>query len=475
MQAKEIYRIIEKGEGLQIEFKKATHALPNNIFESICAFLNKNGGTILLGVDDEGNILGVLEKHVEALCKNLVNLSNNVTKIAPAFLLQPNIVDVEGKKVIHVFIPSSSQVHKTQGKYYDRSMDGDFLVSSHAKISELYARKNTLYSENTIYPYLNESHFEPETIEKAKRLIRANRPAHPWLELVGIDFFIAAGLFREDLMTHSKGFTMASLLLFGKEEAIQSMLPHYKIDALIRRNDQNRYDHRLTLRCNLIKAYDELMFFVSQNLLDKFQLIGDQRISLRENIFRELIANLLVHREYINPRVSTIEIYSDNCVIKNANKPYLYGAILPEYYESYPKNPNIAKFFVQMARAEDLGTGIRNIFKWSMLYSGNHPKFSDADLFEVLLPLYVEKTTPKTTPKTTLKTTPKTTLKTISKTQDKVMNLLRQNPSISKKEIAALLHISIEGVKYHIKTLKNKEKIKFEGASKNRKWIVLVP
>ena len=72
------------------------------------------------------------------------------------------------------------------------------------------------------------------------------------------------------------------------------------------------------------------MLFVNNYLPDKFHLEGDRRVSLRENIFRELIANFLMHREYINPRVSTFEVFVDKCIFKNANKPHLYGQISPE-------------------------------------------------------------------------------------------------------------------------------------------------
>jgi len=49
--------------------------------------------------------------------------------------------------------------------------------------------------------------------------------------------------------------------MFGKDESIQSAIPHYKIDALLRREDLDRYDDRENIRCNLIDAYDRLMNF----------------------------------------------------------------------------------------------------------------------------------------------------------------------------------------------------------------------
>ncbi|MBW7868854.1 MAG: putative DNA binding domain-containing protein, partial [Brumimicrobium sp.] len=387
MQVEIIRNILKQGEGLTIEFKQAEFELPKNLFETVCAFLNREGGTILLGVDDNGGIRGVNADCAEKLCKDFANLSNNSEKLNPVFLLQPKVVELEGKKIIHVFVPSSSQVHQTRGVLYDRSSDGDFQVKTHIKRAELYTQKNTIYTENTIYPYLNESHFEDNIIEKVRKLIRLNRPAHPWLEAEGKTFFKMAGLYRTDLLTNVEGFTLAALLLLGKEEVITSMIPYYRVEALVRIRDKERYDDRLSLRTNLINVYEQLMEFIAKHLPDKFYLEGDTRISLREHIFREVIANFLIHREYINPRVSTLEIFETDCIIRNANKPHLYGDVRPTNCESFPKNPHLAKFFVQIGRAEELGTGIRKIFKYSQAYSGSNPKIAEGDIFEAIVPI----------------------------------------------------------------------------------------
>jgi len=53
MTEKKINKIISQGEGLTIEFKKATNDLPTNLFETVCAFLNKQGGEIILGISDD--------------------------------------------------------------------------------------------------------------------------------------------------------------------------------------------------------------------------------------------------------------------------------------------------------------------------------------------------------------------------------------------------------------------------------------
>lgn len=77
MEVQRIRGIIRKGEGPTVEFKKANRELPKNLFDTICAFLNRNGGNILLGVDDNGDVKGISEKNAEIMSQNLINLSNN--------------------------------------------------------------------------------------------------------------------------------------------------------------------------------------------------------------------------------------------------------------------------------------------------------------------------------------------------------------------------------------------------------------
>lgn len=72
-----IKNLLSQGEGLNIEFKKAVNKLPENLFETVCAFLNTDGGYILLGVDDSGRVLGVNPDSLQQMKTNLANVSNN--------------------------------------------------------------------------------------------------------------------------------------------------------------------------------------------------------------------------------------------------------------------------------------------------------------------------------------------------------------------------------------------------------------
>lgn len=92
-----------------------------------------------------------------------------------------------------------------------------------------------------------------------------------------------------------------------------------------------------------------------------------------------------------------ITIEKDKVLAVNANKPLHYENFETYKYQSFPKNPTIALFFVQIGRAEFLGTGIRNIVKYTQLYSHSTPCFEDDNMFSVKIPLKQSKDFPNKT------------------------------------------------------------------------------
>lgn len=271
--------VLNLGEGIRVEYKEAREQLPKNLFESVCAMLNRDGGDIVLGADDQGNVTGLAPVAVESMRANLVNLSNNPQKLNPPFILHPSVYEIEGKQIIHIQVPASSQVHQTANKIYDRSNDGDFVLTEAHQIAEIYNRKRTHYTEGIVYPALRFSDFNPALFPKTRNLIRSNQVNHPWLLLDDEQLLKTAGLWRRDFQSGQEGYTLAAALLLGRDEVIQQILPHYKIDAILRRENLDRYDDRDYIQTNLIDAYDRLMSFVAKHLPDKFYLEGDQRIA----------------------------------------------------------------------------------------------------------------------------------------------------------------------------------------------------
>jgi ATP-dependent DNA helicase RecG len=80
-----IKQIISRGEGLDVEFKESFDSLSRSVFETICAFLNRKGGHILLGVADNGEVVGVNKDTVQNQLDTLNRDTNNPQIISPTF------------------------------------------------------------------------------------------------------------------------------------------------------------------------------------------------------------------------------------------------------------------------------------------------------------------------------------------------------------------------------------------------------
>ena len=87
MTYEEIKNIISQGEGMNIEFKKSTTDITKDVYETVCAFSNREGGHILLGVKDDGTVIGVDRNRAERIKSDFVTSINNPNKIYPPLYL----------------------------------------------------------------------------------------------------------------------------------------------------------------------------------------------------------------------------------------------------------------------------------------------------------------------------------------------------------------------------------------------------
>lgn len=390
MTIEDLHRIFSKGENLHVEFKEAKDKVPNSFYDTVVSFLNREGGIIVLGANDEGSITGINKNAIERIKKDIVTALNNKDVINPSVNFPIYQLEDNGQIVLCLKIPVSSQIHNHSGVIYDRENDSDIRIEDEARISELYFRKRNHFTENEIFPYLKIEDLDEGLFDKARTIIRSVNASHPWLLISNMGILRSSGFYRKDSRTGEKGLTLASALVFGKDLTIQQILPAYKFDILVRLNDLDRWDDKLTLRTNLIDTYLQAMDFIRyrSNLPDKFYLEGDQRKDLRELIFREIIANAIVHREYTSAYPTTMVIYRNRVEVTNPNKPLFRGLLAVDSFCPYAKNPNIRKFFSEFSWVDEIGSGVRNVYKYLNIYSsGAKPLFIEDDHFKTIIPL----------------------------------------------------------------------------------------
>lgn len=96
---------LERGEGIALEYKKATSQIPKSVYETVVAFANRQGRMLLLGVDDNGKVIGVEKDKIEKMKSDFTTAINS-SKVQPSMYLDINDLEIKG------FILMFPKVHK---------------------------------------------------------------------------------------------------------------------------------------------------------------------------------------------------------------------------------------------------------------------------------------------------------------------------------------------------------------------------
>ena len=300
-------------------------------------------------------------------------------------------------------------------------------------------------------------------MNKIRNMAKSKDANHPWIEMDDISILKSSGLYGYDFSTGKEGFNLASVLLLGKDETIRSCLPAYKTDAIYRVDNMDRYDDREDIRTNLIDSYDKLIDFIYRHTDEKFFLNGTQRISARSIIAREIVSNILMHREYSSSFPAKLIIEKNRIMTENANKTYRYGKFDLNNFTPYPKNPIIANFFNNIGRADELGSGVRNLYKYTKIYSDKEPVIFEDDIFKVEIPLKKNQSSDKVAISSDKIL--------IGKFEDKeyvILQFIKKNGSISNSQACKILNQKSATVRKLLKKMVDKSIIQPIGEKRGR-------
>lgn len=387
MTLEELKSHLASGEGVSREFKRCGDMPGNDTFETICSFANRQGGNIFLGVEDDGKICGIDEKRIADIEWNIVSKINDPNLFKPSPVIEPERVSCDEGLVLRVWVPTGPAVYSWKGTIYDRVCDGDLKVRGDDQIALMYLRKQNMYSERKVFKYVEIEDLRSDLIDRMRKMATVKTAGHPWASLDDLSLLRSAKLYAKDRNTGEEGFTLAAVLLLGTDDVIGDVCPAYKTDAVFRENQADRYDDRIVVKTNLIESYDLLLAFAKKHLPDRFTLEGLQRVSARDIIARELISNLLIHREYMNPFPAKLIIDEEGIRTENASRTLYEGRLTLGDFNPVSKNPTIASAFMNIGLAEELGSGLRNLDKYSKLYSGKVPVLEDGDVFRAYVPV----------------------------------------------------------------------------------------
>lgn len=412
------------------------------------AFAWTKGGTLHIGVNDDGYVVGL--KDYRRLLEELPNKFRDKLHITPTVSLKSaaargiNIRYSDGvpesivskdinKYACGTFVPVNDAERKklakwehetpvsqdADGKYYYLEIEvkhyshlvtyeGVQYTRSGSTLQRLEGAdleravlalqmENQKFFVNKVYPVFSIDNLRSDLIDRARKLAVGKKANHEWKSMSDEELLRSCGLIMTDEVTGEQSITLAAILLFGDDNLIISVCSQHKTDAIVRIINKDRYDDREVIITNLIDSYDRLMQFGQRHLNDRFILVEEedengnktiQNVSARDRILREIVGNILMHRDFSSGYVAKMVIEKNRIEITNANRPHGNGNLNIDTFEPFQKNPAISKAFREMGLADELGSGMRNTYKFTKLYSGGESVFTeDGDVFKIVIPL----------------------------------------------------------------------------------------
>lgn len=201
-------------------------------------------------------------------------------------------------------------------------------------------------------------------------------------------------------------------------------------------------------------------------------------MSARKNILREVVSNLLAHRDFSSGYVAKLIIERKYLYTENANLSHGHDPLSLSTFEPFPKNPPISKVFREIGLADELGSGMRNTYKYTKMYSGGEPQFVEGDVFRITIPLS-EVATATVGPgssgainETRNETRNETGNETgkLSQMEKRILSEIRKKPRATKKQINEILGVSQSSVSRATKKLKEAGIIDRIGSTKSGYW-----
>jgi ATP-dependent DNA helicase RecG len=447
-----IKQLIADGEGLTIEFKEH---FTSRIAEDMVAFANTRGGTIILGVRDDGAVVG--EKLSNGLKAQVLSVARNC---APS-------IDVSVKQadtVIAVAVSEGREKPYSCSAGYFRRLDAVTQKMSNHELRHMFQASGGVPFEERICPAATLN-------DLSKKKVRG------FMKNAGISgrALSVEGFLRSIKLAKPEGITNGAVLLFGAEP--WHFLHQCELTC-IRFSDPEGVDifDRIDSKDDLITQFDTAMFFMKKHLNRRSIIQGTYRreaYDVPEEAFREAIANAVLHRDYSVQGTSLmVKVFDDRVEIVNPGglpdglKSADFGRV------SIRRNELLCDVFHRLEIVEKAGTGIKRMRDAMKSENLPAPKIGADNFFFITLKrLQIGPSTAgevgqgKTIQKTILKTTQKTTLK--------ILDLMRQNPTITRIEMANAINLTLEGIKWHIAKLKAQGRIRRIGPDKGGHWEVL--
>ena len=380
-------RIIPMNESLTVEFKSDLKKYQDSdIFDAVVAFANTDGGSLFLGVEDDGEITGVHESH-----KNPITLSAYIANnTVPPVSIRAEIID-EAKPVLQICVPKSYSVivATVSGKILRRRLKADGQPENIPMYPpEIATRLSDLrlldYSTLPL-PEASLDDFDPLELERMRQSILSYDGEKSLLELSNEELFKALGFVRD--MNNRLMPTVLGLLMIGRTESIKRFIPTHQtsFQVLEGTNVLINDDFSLSILASIEKLNTYLEAWNPQREID-MGLFRMPAPDFDKRALREAIVNAYSHRDYSRMGRIRVSIADEGLTIANPGG-FIEGVTVKNLLTAEPhgRNPALADTLKRIGLAEKTGRGIDRIFEGSLIYGKTMPDYSASNTVTVSL------------------------------------------------------------------------------------------
>ena len=373
-------RTIPIKETLEIEFKSDVKCYSDReLIEEIVGMTNTVGGTLYLGVEDDGAITGVHKKHKDAVGVTALIANNTVPPIA----VRAEII-TEGKDILKIEIPRSRAIVSTSsGKILRRrlKMDGTpevvpmYSYEIPSRLSEL----GLLDFSAQPLSGATMKDLDPNQRVRLRKIIQNRQGGEKTLLSLSDDELDIA----LRLVTDVGGKlipTVTGMLLIGKEERIQALMPTAKSTFQVLEGTAVRMNEDSTKP--LLEVFENYETYLKAWNPERETEYGLFRIPIPEfdwAAFREGLVNAFCHRDYTMIGEVRVLIDDEGLIISNPGG-FIDGVNLKNLLtvEPHGRNPALADAMKRIGLAEKTGRGIDRIYEGSIIFGRPWPDYSES-------------------------------------------------------------------------------------------------
>ncbi len=440
---------IDRQEGETLEFKRQW---TDRALEDLAAFANTQGGMLLIGIRDDGEIVG--DRADDRELQRIANLIAAHLGITPSI----QVVEMQGLPVVEIWVDPARGLVPCSGRYLRRvgTTNRDFSPDELARHILTRSGRNwdSLPSEWTL---------EEVDLEALSQFARLARPRLPHFDPSNPEQSL-----RNLNLLEGDRLKNAGVLLFGKRP--QRLFPQAQVRIGIFRGTEilDSHDFTGTLWDQLNDAMDRFRQVLKVRFdiqVEEPSLEGLQRKEIWEyplEALREAVANALIHRDYTYPADIQIRLEEDRLEVWNPGElpPPLTPEALYGPHSSVLRNPLIAQAFYFGGVIERWGTGTTRIIRLCREQGLPDPEFAHWQ-GGVLVTFAKDPYTPE-----------RLRAMGLSERQIKAVMYVKERGSISNREYRELNAVSDEAARLDLKQLVEMGVLVVQGKGRSVRYVL---